>query len=243
MQLLAHTGRTHRLAIDGEFAAFAVHANDSRLWQLIQSLAYRDLGAVSGARRRTTPEAKARQAAKNAQQRESRVAYYRNRYNSDAEYRNREKARNNRNQNNNYSKKKARRAARPEEVKAKEREWFRNWMANKRRTDPQYCLGNRLRSRLWHALDGAKKAASTVELIGCSLDHARKHLESKFADGMSWENKHLWHIDHIVPCASFDLSDPEQQKKCFHWTNLQPLWSWDNQSKSDKILTPTMAVT
>ena len=71
-----------------------------------------------------------------------------------------------------------------------------------------------------------------------------EYLESKFQPGMTWKNygnpngdhTNCWHIDHIIPCASFDLSDPEQQVKCFHYTNLQPLWAKDNIRKKDKIL-------
>jgi hypothetical protein len=64
-----------------------------------------------------------------------------------------------------------------------------------------------------------------------------KHLESKFTEGMSWSNYGYkgWHVDHIKPCASFDLSDPEEQKKCFHYTNLQPLWWYDNFKKGAKL--------
>jgi hypothetical protein len=53
---------------------------------------------------------------------------------------------------------------------------------------------------------------------------------------MTWENhgRYGWHIDHIRPCASFDLADPEQQRKCFHYTNLQPLWASENMRKGDK---------
>ena len=61
----------------------------------------------------------------------------------------------------------------------------------------------------------------------------KAYLELQFTDGMTWENRGNWHIDHIRPCASFDLTDPEQQKQCFHYTNLQPLWAADNLAKSD----------
>jgi hypothetical protein len=79
-----------------------------------------------------------------------------------------------------------------------------------------------------------RKVGKTIELAGCSLEDLMKHLESKFTEGMTWENYGRWHIDHIRPCASFSLEDPEEQKKCFHWTNLQPLWAIDNLRKSDK---------
>jgi hypothetical protein len=74
-----------------------------------------------------------------------------------------------------------------------------------------------------------------MELVGCTPLDLMAHLESKFLLGMTWENRHLWHIDHIIPCDAFDLIDPGQQRACFHWTNLQPLWSSDNLSKSNKI--------
>ena len=62
-------------------------------------------------------------------------------------------------------------------------------------------------------------------------------MENKFQDGMNWENYGFygWHIDHIIPCSSFDMIDPEQQKICFHYSNLQPLWAADNFRKSDKV--------
>ena len=88
-----------------------------------------------------------------------------------------------------------------------------------------------LRSRLRHALRGKAKAKHTLELLGCSIEFLKTYLEKKFTEGMSWENYGSWHVDHIRPCASFDLSDPDQQKICFHYTNLQPLWAFENQSK------------
>lgn len=84
----------------------------------------------------------------------------------------------------------------------------------------------------------SKKIDSTMNLLGCTIQQAREHIEKQFKEGMSWENYNhkTWHIDHIIPCASFDLTDPEQQKKCFHYTNLQPLWAKENLSKGSKIL-------
>jgi len=86
------------------------------------------------------------------------------------------------------------------------------------------------------ALSGTNKVASTEELLGCSFDVFVEHLQSQFKDGMSWDNRGRagWHIDHIRPCASFDLSDPDQQRQCFHYTNMQPLWAADNLSKGSK---------
>jgi hypothetical protein len=73
-----------------------------------------------------------------------------------------------------------------------------------------------------------------MEYIGCSIEHLKDYLQSKFENGMTWENYGKWHIDHIRPCASFDLTDIEQQKICFNYKNLQPLWAEDNFKKSDK---------
>lgn len=81
-----------------------------------------------------------------------------------------------------------------------------------------------------------KKASKTMNLVGCSIQSLISHLESNFKPGMSWNNYGMrgWHIDHIRPCASFDLSKSEEQSKCFHYSNLQPLWWRDNIIKSDK---------
>jgi hypothetical protein len=83
------------------------------------------------------------------------------------------------------------------------------------------------------------KSIKTKELLGCSIPHLKKHLEKQFTKGMTWENYGDWHIDHIIPCASFDLTDPIQQRQCFHFTNLQPLWAEENLRKSDRIVSPT----
>lgn len=73
-----------------------------------------------------------------------------------------------------------------------------------------------------------------MEYVGCSPAFLREHLENLFTDGMTWENQGEWHIDHIRPCASFDLTTEEERHKCFHYTNLQPLWAADNISKGAK---------
>lgn len=101
-------------------------------------------------------------------------------------------------------------------------------------TDVEYRLSCLLRKRLTGALkaQGVKKTTATLKLCGCSLEKLKQHLEKQFTEGMSWENKGEWHVDHIRPVCSFDLTDIEQQKVCFHYTNLQPLWAIDNFRKS-----------
>lgn len=112
----------------------------------------------------------------------------------------------------------------------------KRWYHNKGKFNLQHVISERLRSRVRKALkDGgdksAEKAASTMQLIGCSVEELIGHLESQFEKGMSWGNYGDWHIDHIRPCISFNLKDPDQQKICFHYTNLQPLWAQENLKK------------
>ena len=96
----------------------------------------------------------------------------------------------------------------------------------------QERLRLRLHSRILNAIkrQGQTKHHKTLELLGCTIPEARKYIESRWQEGMNWSNHSLlgWHIDHIQPCNTFDLSDPNQQKKCFHYTNLRPLWAKDN---------------
>ena len=107
----------------------------------------------------------------------------------------------------------------------------------RRKTNPSFKILDTLRSRMLHALKGKNKSASTMNLLGIkNIEIVWQRLESLFQDGMTRENHGIWHIDHITPCTAFDLIDPEQQKKCFHYTNLQPLWAIDNMKKSNKII-------
>lgn len=123
------------------------------------------------------------------------------------------------------------------EVKARRRELAKAYHEHKQASDPIYRLRRTLRARVREALKGACKAGKTMELTGCSPEALRAHLESLWKPGMTWENHglHGWHIDHIIPCAAFDLADPQEQRKCFHYSNLQPLWGLENLSKSDWV--------
>ena len=106
------------------------------------------------------------------------------------------------------------------------------------RYDIHFKLAHLLRSRILCALRGGiKKSAHTMELVGCTIDELKLHLELQFKAGMTWENYGYngWHVDHRRPCSSFDLSDPIQQRQCFNYTNLQPLWAKDNLSKGNKL--------
>ena len=104
--------------------------------------------------------------------------------------------------------------------------------------NPTAKIANNLRIRLNTALKAqlAGKQVSAID-CGCSIDFLVKYLEQRFELGMTWGNYGLfgWHIDHIQPCASFDLTKKSEQKKCCHYTNLQPMWAKENIRKGNKV--------
>lgn len=105
----------------------------------------------------------------------------------------------------------------------------------RRDNDLNFRLRENLRTRVHHAVKGiSKKSNKTMDLIGCEIEFLKKHLEGLFQEGMSWENYGEWHMDHIKPCSLFDLEIESEQKKCFNYTNLQPLWAVDNLRKNNK---------
>lgn len=119
----------------------------------------------------------------------------------------------------------------------RKRETSRKWKAKRYNTDPLFNLTVKLRRRIDTALrtryEGKVKSDSAINLLGCTFSHFKEHIEQQFTDGMTWEkcfNGEI-HLDHVVPCAAFDLSDPEQQRVCFGYQNIQPLWACDNLSK------------
>lgn len=99
-----------------------------------------------------------------------------------------------------------------------------------------YKLSGRVRVAI--KMQAGKKAWKTKELIGCTVPELIAHIERQFQPGMTWENwgrgVNCWHLDHKRPVSSFDLTDPQQQKLCFHYTNYQPLWAIDNIRKGNK---------
>lgn len=142
------------------------------------------------------------------------------------------------------SRERSRKHSKKPEAKKKAREW----RMKAYRLNPGFKLSLTIRSRIANVLRnchaGLRKASKTIELLGCSFQDLRVHLESLFQPGMSWKNYglHGWHVDHRRPCASFDLTDPEQQRQCFNFKNLQPLWAKDNWSKHAKW-TPNLLAT
>lgn len=100
-----------------------------------------------------------------------------------------------------------------------------------RKTKPEVRLRDSLRRRLNNAIKNNQKVGSAVSELDCSIPELKKYLESKFQPGMTWDNYGEWHIDHIKPLKSFNLSILEQLKEACHFTNLQPLWAKDNLKK------------
>lgn len=132
------------------------------------------------------------------------------------------------------------RAANKEKVSLYNRKWnsanrgkIAKRAAKRYRNDINFRLANLLRSRLGHAVRDGRKAGSAVSDLGCTIPELKVHLETQFTEGMNWDNWALdgWHIDHIVPLSSFDLTDPEQVKTACHFMNLQPMWAKENIRK------------
>lgn len=128
--------------------------------------------------------------------------------------------------------------------KAKNRDRINAYERQRCATDIEFRLKRRLRCRIGYAIrsQGASKSDRTEKLIGCSAEFLRGYLEARFWPGMSWKNYGtVWEIDHRIPCASYDLTDPSHQRSCFHYSNLQPLFCGENKSKNARQPGPHQA--
>ncbi len=114
------------------------------------------------------------------------------------------------------------------------RENHRIYATRQYRTDVLHRFKSMLRHRLYLALKGHTKYSSVLKLLDCDFDYFKKYIESQFDDEMAWYNYGKWHIDHKIPCKAFDLTKEEEQKNCFHYTNLQPLWAEQNHRKGGR---------
>lgn len=108
--------------------------------------------------------------------------------------------------------------------------------------DPEFALAYRLRSRVYQAIKagGASRGGRTEELVGCSIEFLRQHIERQFKGKMSWDNPGSFHIDHIVPVSSFDLTNIQQQRVAFNWQNMRPIPPKKNMSKGAKLTEPQL---
>ena len=112
-------------------------------------------------------------------------------------------------------------------------EYMRDYRKTKSVLDINFKIRDSIRRRLNQSLH-KKKTHTIVKYLGCSIDELKCHLETKFTKDMNWTNYGLWHIDHIKPLASFDLTDEQQIYLACNYNNLQPLWAKDNLSKGKK---------
>ena len=130
--------------------------------------------------------------------------------------------------------KKRRQAADPDKFRAQQLINVNRRYAN----NPGFRLTCVLRARVRTALKGFTKSAKSLELLGCSIEEFRKYLEAQWLPGMSWDNygkgEGKWEVDHIRACSKFDLTQEDQQRQCFHYSNQQPLWGIDNRRKSNR---------
>jgi len=120
--------------------------------------------------------------------------------------------------------------------KVKIKIYSREYAKERRKTDSLFKLKCSLRSRTSSAFKskGYNKDSKTQIMLGVSWEISKSHIERQFTKGMDWSNHGEWHIDHIIPLASANTE--EQLIKLCHYSNLQPLWAFDNKSKSDNII-------
>ena len=116
---------------------------------------------------------------------------------------------------------------------------FKDWFKDKIKKDPEFKMKLRQRQRISELLGrkNIQKAYKTLKLLDCTAKFFKEHIEKQFTPGMSWENygRKGWHVDHIIPLHSFNLKDPKEQLKAFHYSNCQPLWAEDNMAKRGKL--------
>jgi len=105
---------------------------------------------------------------------------------------------------------------------------------NRLQTDPVYKLHKNLSSGFCNWIKGNRKTCRTEQYVGCTYQELLDHLESQFEEGMTWENQGEWHIDHFKTQSRFDPTIEEEKYKCWHYTNLQPMWSSENISWGNK---------
>jgi len=135
-----------------------------------------------------------------------------------------------------YLKNKEKKLERNKKWYEKNKNYIRKKNKKRRKTDFSYKLIINLRRRTLLALKGKCKSSNTMKLLGINnIEELWLHLEKQFKPGMTRKNHGKWHIDHIRPCSSFDLTKPSEQRECFHYTNLQPLWASENLAKGSKI--------
>lgn len=114
-------------------------------------------------------------------------------------------------------------------------DYMRTYQRNRYQTDLQYRIKTILNKRIRDYAN--KKYQTTLDITGCSMEFFISWIESQFDENMSWGNQgSYWDFDHVVPCASFDLTNEEQKFKCYNWSNIRPCEKRENIVKKDKII-------
>jgi len=128
----------------------------------------------------------------------------------------------------------------------KNRESQRKSVKKRMRNDPAFRATTNMRKRFGQVMKGVKIGGSAhySGMLGCTTEEFNEHMQSMFTPEMTWDNYgEYWVVDHALPVASFDHTDKKQVKRCWHYTNLQPMEAMENIKKSDKITQPQMNLT
>ncbi len=136
------------------------------------------------------------------------------------------------------SKEAARKRSTARNSTAEHREYIRKYERQRRKTDPVFAINTRMRAMVGNVLRGEKNGRSWREIVGYGPEELMAHIERQFTGNMGWDNRNLWHIDHIVPLSAFEFTTTECDgfKAAWAITNLRPLWSKENLKKSNKKL-------
>lgn len=121
----------------------------------------------------------------------------------------------------------------------KRRVWRKNSYNRKKENPDEKFIQRRLKEniarRFRYALKGIQKSERTFEIIGCSPEELKSHIEKTFTEKMSWENYGEWHVDHIIPCVAFDHTIEAEKRACWNFRNLRALWGSENLKKSSSF--------
>jgi hypothetical protein len=122
------------------------------------------------------------------------------------------------------------------DVKRKKLKRLRIWEKKRRKTNPLFMLKQDISSRIRDSFKYKtfRKKSKTSKILGCSYSFFKAYIEARFQEGMSWQNRSSWHLDHIIPLST--AKTKKELIKLNHYTNLRPLWAIDNMIKSDKMI-------
>jgi hypothetical protein len=122
------------------------------------------------------------------------------------------------------------------ESKIKMKDYCREYVKSKKEKNTQYKIKSRITNKIYQAIKGNYKKGQGVNYLGCDIKFYKNYISSMFIKDMSWDNWSIktWHIDHIKPINSFDLTNEEELKLCFNYKNTRPMFWLENIKKTDK---------